>query len=230
MSADSTTPAAPQTLPQRRLRDCASAAHADGGGEGHAERGAAPTDRGGTRLPRWRTPLLRAIVLPAMSRGLPEGFVVVHPNRGKPVVRGTRAAVVLLLLVSAALVLIVSVGGASAQGGLLAPIQYLFALVYLLIAYFASRWRRGVLPVASGLAVLLAIFALVGGESWFEREHSYFPPMTLNADLLGILTFAIIPVQILLIVFAMRGFNQGWNVEQERPVARRPSPIGGAAA
>jgi hypothetical protein len=27
----------------------------------------------------------------------------------------------------------------------------------------------------------------------------------------------IVPVQILLIAFAMRGFGQGWNVELERP-------------
>jgi hypothetical protein len=30
------------------------------------------------------------------------------------------------------------------------------------------------------------------------------------------MTLAIIPVQILLITFAMRGFSQGWNIEQEQ--------------
>ena len=38
----------------------------------------------------------------------------------------------------------------------------------------------------------------------------------LNAGLLGLLTLLIVPVQILLVAFAMRGFNQGWNVELER--------------
>jgi len=31
-----------------------------------------------------------------------------------------------------------------------------------------------------------------------------------------VITLAIAPVQILLVAFAMRGFNQGWNVELER--------------
>ncbi len=37
------------------------------------------------------------------------------------------------------------------------------------------------------------------------------------------LTLLIVPVQILLIAFAMRGFKQGWNVELERrdPELRR---------
>ncbi len=30
------------------------------------------------------------------------------------------------------------------------------------------------------------------------------------------LTLLIVPVQILLVTFAMRGFSQGWNVELER--------------
>ena len=30
------------------------------------------------------------------------------------------------------------------------------------------------------------------------------------------ITLLIVPVQILLVVFAMRGFKQGWNVEVER--------------
>ena len=38
-------------------------------------------------------------------------------------------------------------------------------------------------------------------------------------------TALIIPVQILLIGFAMRGFNQAWNVEVERTVDRH-QPLG----
>ncbi|MHB1865506.1 MAG: hypothetical protein ACYCPS_05120 [Candidatus Saccharimonadales bacterium] len=146
-------------------------------------------------------------------------MVVTHPNREKAAVRATRAGVIALLLVSAALVLIVSVGGGGAEEGLTLPVQYAFVVVYLLIAWLAVRWSRGSLPVASALAVLLAIFALVGGASWFEREHSYFGSATMNPSLLGVITFAIVPVQALLIVFALRGFTQGWNVEQERPAS-----------
>jgi hypothetical protein len=31
-----------------------------------------------------------------------------------------------------------------------------------------------------------------------------------------VLTLLIVPVQMLLVAFAMRGFSQGWNVELER--------------
>jgi hypothetical protein len=40
----------------------------------------------------------------------------------------------------------------------------------------------------------------------------------LDPNFLGLLTVLIAPVQILLIVFAMQGFSQGWNVEQEIPI------------
>lgn len=153
---------------------------------------------------------------------------ITHPNRDKAVVRGTRATVIVLLLVSVAMLLIVSIGGQEAMQTSVLPIQYFFVFAYLLIAYLAVRWSRGALPVGSALAVLLAIFALVGGSYWFDRNHGYFSASTLNPTLLGVITFAIIPVQILLIVFAMRGFSQGWNVELERPV-RAPRAQGGTA-
>jgi presenilin-like A22 family membrane protease len=143
------------------------------------------------------------------------GTIVTHPNRDKPVVQATRATVVLLLLATAALILIVTVGGWSVLEGAL-PLQIGYLLVYLTLAFFAARWNRGVLPVAAALAVLLGIFALVAGPSWFDRDKSGFVQPTLNAGLLGLLTLLIVPVQILLVAFAMRGFNQGWNVELER--------------
>jgi lysylphosphatidylglycerol synthetase-like protein (DUF2156 family) len=143
------------------------------------------------------------------------GVIITHPNRDKPVVQATRATVVLLLLVSAALVLIVTVGGWSVLEGAI-PIQIAYILVYLVFAFYAARWNRGVLPVAAGLAVLLAIFALVAGPAWFDRDKSGFAQPTLNAGLLGLLTLLIVPVQMLLVAFAMRGFQQGWNVELER--------------
>jgi len=152
--------------------------------------------------------------------------VITHPNRDKPVVQATRATVVVLLLVSAGLVLIVTVGGWSVLEGAL-PVQIGYIAVYLTLAFFAARWNRGVLPVAAALAVLLAIFALVAGPAWFNRDKAGFAQPTLNAGLLGLLTLLIVPVQMLLVAFAMRGFNQGWNVELERhePAAGRDSRI-----
>jgi presenilin-like A22 family membrane protease len=141
--------------------------------------------------------------------------IVTHPNRDKPVVQATRATVVVLLIVSAALVLIVTVGGWKVLEGAI-PVQIGYIAVYLLLAFFAARWNRGVLPVAAALAVLLGIFALVAGPAWFDRNKSGFAEPALNAGLLGLLTLLVVPVQILLVAFAMRGFNQGWNVELER--------------
>jgi len=143
------------------------------------------------------------------------GVIVTHPNRDKPVVQATRATVVLLLLVTVLLMLINTIGGWSVLQGAL-PVQLSFILVYLLMAFYAARWSRGVLPLAAALAVLLGIFALVAGPSWFARDKAGFAQPALNAGLLGVITLLIIPVQMLLIAFAMRGFNQGWNVEVER--------------
>jgi presenilin-like A22 family membrane protease len=149
----------------------------------------------------------------------PQAHVVVtHPNRGKPVVQATRSAVVLLLLASVALILIVTIGGAKALQGDV-PVLVAYVLVYVVMAFFAARWNRGVLPLAAVLAVLLLIFAGVAAPAWFARDKPGFAQPDLNAGLLGVLTLAIIPVQVLLIAFAMRGFRQGWNVELERRVA-----------
>jgi hypothetical protein len=143
------------------------------------------------------------------------GVTITHPNRDKVVVQGTRATVLLLLLVSAALVLIITVGGWSVLEGA-KPIQIGFIAVYLTLAFYAARWKPGVLPISAALAVLLTIFALVAGPAWFNRDKTGFAQPTLSAGLLGLLTLLLVPVQILLIAFAMRGFSQGWNVELER--------------
>ncbi|HEV7527388.1 MAG TPA: hypothetical protein VGO29_00655 [Solirubrobacteraceae bacterium] len=149
------------------------------------------------------------------SGGASAGAIITHPNRDKPIVQATRAVVIVLLLASAALVLIVTVGGWSVLQGAI-PVQIAYVLVYLTLAYFAWRWNRGVLPVSAVLAVLLLIFALVAGPGWFARDKSGFAQPELGAGLLGVLTLLIVPLQMLLVAFAMRGFRQGWNVELER--------------
>ncbi len=141
--------------------------------------------------------------------------IITHPNRDKPVVQATRATVILLLLVSAGLVLIVTVGGWKVLEGMI-PVQVAFIVVYLILAFYAGRWNRGVLPVSAVLAVLLLIFALVAGPSWFARDKLGFEHPAISAGLLGLLTLLIVPVQMLLVAFSMRGFQQGWNVELER--------------
>ncbi len=163
------------------------------------------------------------------------GMMITHPNRDKAVVQATRATVIILLLVSAALVAIVTIGGWSALSGMI-PVQIAYVLIYVILAYYAHRWNRGVLPVASALAVLLMIFAAVGAPGWFNRDQSGFEQPAIDAGILGVLTLLIIPAQILLVAFAMRGFQQGWNVELERrdpsyvePPEPGPAPGGYAA-
>ena len=150
------------------------------------------------------------------------GVVIVHPNRDKAVVKATRSAVIMLLLVSVVLMVIVAIGGWAAlsgqKGGLIA-----YALIYLILAFYAARWNRGVLPVAAALAIILGIFAAVAGPQWFARDKAGFTQPALDANLVGLITLVIIPVQLLLIVFAMRGFQQDWHVEvEQRPDGAPP--------
>jgi hypothetical protein len=141
--------------------------------------------------------------------------VIEHPNRAKAASKTTKAVVLLLLLVSVALMLVVTIGGWDTLQGA-KPVQIGYILVYLIMAYYVSRWNRGVLPVAAALAILLAIFAAVAVPGWFDRDAAGFAQPAIDSATLGLVTALLIPVQILLIAFAMRGFNQAWNVEVER--------------
>jgi hypothetical protein len=119
----------------------------------------------------------------------------------------------LLLLTSAALVALITVGGWEKLEGA-KPVDIFYVLVYLLFAYYVYRWNRGVLPVSMALAVILIIFAAVAGPAWFQRDKSGFDSPPLPEPLLGMLTLALIPVSLLLIFFSLRGFQQGWNIEE----------------
>jgi hypothetical protein len=94
----------------------------------------------------------------------------------------------------------------------------LYAALYILFAFLVIRWNRGVLPVASALAIILAIFAVIAAPAWFARDKDGLSSPALPEDLLGLLTLLIVPVQLALIAIAMIGFNQNWHVEEERPV------------
>ena len=140
--------------------------------------------------------------------------VLLHPNRDKAESKMTRAAVILLLVLSAVLIAAVTLGGWSVlQGAQVVSFGYI--VVYLAMAYFVSRWNRGVLPVAAALAILFAVVAEVAGPAWFERDKAGFDDPGLEPSILGLLTIILVPVQLLLIAFAMRGFQQQWNVEVE---------------
>jgi hypothetical protein len=140
--------------------------------------------------------------------------VLHHPNRDKAESKATRAVVILLLLTSALLIAVVTLGGWSELQGA-QPISIGYVIVYVVMAYFVTKWNRGVLPVAAGLAILFAVVAAVAGPAWFERDKAGFDDPALEPSILGLLTIILVPVQLLLVAFAMRGFQQQWSVEIE---------------
>jgi presenilin-like A22 family membrane protease len=144
--------------------------------------------------------------------------VLVHPNRDKNEAKATKAAVTLLLVTSAVLILIILVGGWSKQAGM-QIVAIVYIGLYLLMAYLvAKKWNRGVLPVAAGMAILWTVVALVAAPAWFDDDKTGFAdPGLLPASILGLLTVVLIPVQILLVAFSLRGLQQKWNVEVEVP-------------
>lgn len=141
--------------------------------------------------------------------------IIEHPNRESATSKSTRAVVIFLLLVTAVLMAIILAGGWSEMAGYAAA-TIAFIIIDLVFAYYVVRWNRGVLPVAAGLAIVIAIYAAIAMPGWFDRDASGFAESSIPADILGILCAVLIPVQVLLIGFAMRGFNQAWNVEVER--------------
>jgi lysylphosphatidylglycerol synthetase-like protein (DUF2156 family) len=145
------------------------------------------------------------------------GYELWRPNREKPEAKSARALVVLLLLVSTALMFLVVVGGwERLEGGQIFAIGYV--VLYVLFAYLVSRWNRGVLPVVSALAIILAIFAGIAAPEWFSRAKDGLDSPALPEELLGLLTLLLVPVQVILIAVAMVAFNQDWHVEEERPI------------
>jgi len=154
------------------------------------------------------------------------GYVIERPNREKASSKTTRAIVVGLLLLSAALMLVVMLGGWSVlQSG--AVLQLAYVIVYVVMAYYVAQWNRGPLPVAAALAIILGIFAVIAGPEWFQRDKtgfstpdSVFGSTGLDSATLGTITLLLVPLQALLIFFAMQGFRQDWHVEVERPVGR----------
>ena len=163
--------------------------------------------------------------------------VVEHPNRDRAESKATKAAVIVLLVASAVLIAVVTAGGwAELQGAQSVAVAYVAA--YLIIAFYVSRWTRGLLPVAAALAILFAVIAAVAAPSWFERDKAGFDDPALEPSVLGLLTLILVPVQLVLAALAMRGFAQKWNVEVEirreaahstrRPDAKRTSAPGGS--
>jgi len=143
------------------------------------------------------------------------GVIIEHPNRDKPGSQTTRALVVALLCISAAVLTIATIGGWSKIQGA-KPVQIAYILIYLVLAFYIARWRSGLLPVAASCAIILLIFCAISGPQWFARDKAGFEDPLLDESIVGLLTILLVPLQILLIVVAARGFSQKWSVEVER--------------
>jgi hypothetical protein len=142
--------------------------------------------------------------------------VTEHPNRQKPAAKVTKWIITLLFLVSVALMAFVAIGGWSAlEGAKGVLIGYI--LVYLILAYYCARWTRGTLPLAAALGIILLIVAAIAGPEWYARDDTGYTDPSVPSGILGLATLLLVPVQFLLIAFAMRGFSQDWHVEVERP-------------
>jgi lysylphosphatidylglycerol synthetase-like protein (DUF2156 family) len=150
-----------------------------------------------------------------------DAVLIEHPNREKAESRVTKTIVVALLLLSAAITAIVTAGGWDALQGA-KSLQIVYIVVYLVLAFQIGRWRSGLLPVAAALAIVLLIFAAISGPQWFARDKNGFSDPALDESILGLLTVVLVPLQLMLIVFAARGFSQKWSVEIEHSTS--PSP------
>src|SRR5690349_14511280 len=143
-----------------------------------------------------------------------ENVRIEHPNRKKASSKITRLIVIVLLLASAVLLAIITWGGWETLEGA-KPLQIAYILFYLVMAFFVLRWSRGVLPLTAAMAIIMLIFAAVSAPQWFDRDKAGFTSPNLDESLIGLLTALMVPLQILLIAFAMSGFRQAWNVEVE---------------
>jgi hypothetical protein len=143
-----------------------------------------------------------------------------RPNREKSGSVTTKWLIVLLLLLTACLAALITIGGWDVlQGGSGMGIACaIYAILYFAFAFLVSRWRRGILPVAAALSMILAIFCAVGADSWFARDKSAFTEALFPSSVVGILVIILMLVQLVVIVAALYGFNQAWNVEEERPI------------
>jgi len=148
------------------------------------------------------------------------GYELWRPNREKPGSVTTKFVLVLLLAATAVIAAVITVGGWSLLkgGGGMGIVCAIYAILYAFFAVLVARWRRGILPVAAALSMILAIFCAVGAESWFNRDRSGFDEAALSSSLLGTLVVVLGLLQIVLIAVTLFGFNQEWHVEEERPI------------
>ena len=148
--------------------------------------------------------------------GSQQELVPAYPNRHRPEAKATRVAVILLLLVSALLTAVVAIAGTPVATGM-QIFGYGFVILFLVMAWYIVKWSRGVLAMAAAFAVLIALNMVVVAPFWFSRDQSGYDLPLLPAPVLGLVSIVMVPIQLLLLAFSMRGFNQAWNIEVQVP-------------
>ncbi len=159
------------------------------------------------------------------------GYELWRPNREKAGSVTTKFVIVLLLLATAVLAAVITIGGwPLLKGGSgMGLVCAIYAILYAFFAFLVARWSRGILPLAAALSMILAIFCAVGADSWFARDKAGFDEAALSSWLVGLLVVILGVLQIILIAFALYGFNQEWHVEEERPIGSGEDYGAGAA-
>ncbi len=159
------------------------------------------------------------------------GYELWRPNREKSGSVTTKFVIVLLLLATAVLAAVITICGWSLLkgGGSMGTVCAIYVILYAFFAFLVARWSRGILPVAAALSMILVIFCAVGADSWFAREKAGFDEALLSSSLIGLLVVILGLLQIVLIAFALYGFNQEWHVEEERPIGSGEDYGAGAA-
>ena len=159
------------------------------------------------------------------------GYELWRPNRERAGSVTTKFVIVLMLLATAVIAALITIGGWSLLkgGGGMGTVCAIYAILYAFFAFLVSRWSRGILPVAAALSMILAIFCAVGADSWFARDKAGFDEALLPSALIGTLVVLLGLLQIVLIAFALYGFNQEWHVEEERPIGSGEDYGAGAA-
>ena len=164
----------------------------------------------------------------AQVRNVRPGHAVINPNRDKALCKLTKLIIFGLIAATVVLMMVLTIGGWTKLQGM-KPVNFAWSAIFVALSVFVLRWARGLLPIAAALAMLLLIVAVIAafgldGTSWYQRSHtgfagagSLFGGGGLSNGVLGTVTVLLIPVEIALIIVAMIGFAQGWNVEVEVP-------------
>lgn len=124
-----------------------------------------------------------------------------------------RAVVILTIAVSTGLMALISLLGWD-MFQQARTFQLIFMAINVIFIIQILRWSRGVLPMAAGLATIVAIFGGVSVSSWWARDSAGYNDASLSGTL-GTLTLLMVIVQGVVIVLAIAAFTQNWQIEVE---------------